>query len=445
VESNGDKSEKKKKQTIKIIIIIIVIILLLLILIKLYFEFRAERKFLESVKSEQMEKRNMRSTIDSLCSEHPTACEEFEKYANVGTLQVYSDSAYELSQLAYLIDSLCKIDKANCKKYKKFTDISSILGFRMGLDSANSNFGDDEEQKDFDEDDFFDISKEEKSRNPITNEFLDYAPFEDFKTNSFEKKESACKDTVAPWVYPEPTGGVYFEPVKVSFIVSEQCSVFYKRSKDGEYKIYGGETILISQNSVLYYYAVDSCGNLFEEQKKVYDFRQKQAQSICPDGMAFVESTHGNFCIDQYEWKNRRGARPLNNISWQEARDSCLSVGKRLCTAQEWTTACKGPYNWKYPYGEKYIRRACATQDSTYKKSGEAGECRGWYAIYDMSGNLAEWTSTRAVENNRFFVVKGGFWESGNSADCDMSRYSYYPQNQHNQVGFRCCKDNGKE
>ena len=445
MENNKDEKDKNKRQKTKIIIIAI-IILLFLVLIKLYFEFRAERKFLESVKSEQTEKKNLRSVIDSLCGQHPDACEEFEKYANVGALQVYSDPAYERNQLAFLIDSLCKIDKANCEKYKQFTDISSLLEFRMGLDNANSNFTNKNEQKDFGEDDFFDISKVEKPRRPIKNEFLDTAPFDDFQSDFGGRKEAACnKDTVAPWVYPEPTGGVYFEPIKVSFIVSEQCSVFYKRSKDGEYKHYGGESILISQNSELYYYAVDSCANVSEEQKKVYEFRQKQAHGVCPDGMAFVESPHGNFCIDQYEWKNRRGARPLNNISWQEARDSCLSVGKRLCTAAEWTAACKGPYNWKYPYGEKYIRRACATQDSTYKKSGEAGECRGWYAIYDMSGNLAEWTSTRAVENNRFFVVKGGFWESGNTADCDMSRYSYYPQNQHNQVGFRCCKDNGKQ
>jgi hypothetical protein len=253
--------------------------------------------------------------------------------------------------------------------------------------------------------------------------------------------ERICKDTIAPWVYPEPTGGVYFEPIKVSFIVSEQCSVFYKRSKDAEYKLYDGETISISQDGELYYYAADSCGNMFEEQKKVYDFRQKQSENICPEGMTFVESDRGNFCIDRYAWENKKGVRPRNNISWQEARDSCLSVKKRLCTSDEWTVSCKGPYNWKYPYGEKYIRRACITQDTTYQRNGFAGECRGWYAIYDMVGNLSEWTSTRAPENNRFFIVKGGFWNSGHVADCDMSRYSYYPQNRHNQVGFRCCKD----
>ncbi|MDR0305129.1 MAG: SUMF1/EgtB/PvdO family nonheme iron enzyme [Chitinispirillales bacterium] len=199
--------------------------------------------------------------------------------------------------------------------------------------------------------------------------------------------------------------------------------------------------IYFSQNGDLYYYAIDSCGNLFEEQKKVYDFRQKQTENVCSEAMVLIESSRGNFCIDQYAWENKKGVRPRNNISWQDARDSCLSLGKRLCSSEEWTVACKGPYNWKYPYGEKYIRQACVTQDSTYQKNGSAGECRGWYAIYDMVGNLSEWTNTRSKENNRFFIVKGGFYNSGNVADCDMSRYSYYPQNRHNQVGFRCCKD----
>jgi formylglycine-generating enzyme required for sulfatase activity len=58
-----------------------------------------------------------------------------------------------------------------------------------------------------------------------------------------------------------------------------------------------------------------------------------------------------------------------------------------------------------------------------------------------MSGNLAEWTSTQAKRNSRYYNVMGGYWESGPASGCYATRYGYYPQNRHNPVGFRCCKD----
>jgi formylglycine-generating enzyme required for sulfatase activity len=58
-----------------------------------------------------------------------------------------------------------------------------------------------------------------------------------------------------------------------------------------------------------------------------------------------------------------------------------------------------------------------------------------------MAGNLAEWTSTPSPQNSSFNNVMGGYWESGSQSRCADARYSYFPQNRHNPVGFRCCKD----
>jgi formylglycine-generating enzyme required for sulfatase activity len=81
------------------------------------------------------------------------------------------------------------------------------------------------------------------------------------------------------------------------------------------------------------------------------------------------------------------------------------------------------------------------TADTVVKKSGEKAECRSYFGLYDMSGNLQEWTDTRASENGRFNYVTGGFWNSGIKSSCRERRYSYFSQNKHNPVGFRCCKD----
>jgi len=103
--------------------------------------------------------------------------------------------------------------------------------------------------------------------------------------------------------------------------------------------------------------------------------------------------------------------------------------------------ACAGPYTWKYPYGQRYEPYACVTHDTMAVPAGSRPECRTFFGAFDMSGNLLEWTGTRAVENNAFTYAMGGFWESGPKSGCQDKRYSYYPQNHHNPVGFRCCSD----
>lgn len=478
----NDKNKQKKRN--KIIIIVIIILLLFLMLIKLYFEFRLERERLEELKAgksnTEQEADGRKKLIDSLCSIYPDECDNFEKFGNVGNILNYANSLFDKQKLNSIRDSLCFVDSINCDKCKNFTELDDFIRCLDSLKNEQMNNKSQEQQiaDSIKRENLLKLQREGEISDSINqanlNSLIDslckvypedcdnckkHTNLDDFRRcldslkNQREqeiadsianagKNAKICNDTIAPWVYPEPTGGLYFEPIKVSFFVSEKnASVFYKYSKDAEFRLWDGEIISISQNTELFYYATDTCDNIFEEQKKVYEFRERQVQNICPVGMAFVETPQGNFCIDQFEWGNKKGIRPANMVSQAQARDSCAAIGKRLCTADEWAIACKGPYNWKYPYGNNYIRHACITQDSTYRRSGEAGECRGWYAIYDMTGNLAEWTSTRSEENNRFFVVKGGFWESGASATCEMSRYSYYPQNQHTPVGFRCCQD----
>lgn len=255
-------------------------------------------------------------------------------------------------------------------------------------------------------------------------------------------QQEVCRDTIAPWIYPDPTGGLHHKPVAVSFILSEPCTVYFRYTDEKIFRKWDKKRFTISINEELFYYGIDSCGNVSDIKSKKYVIEKDLTSGRCPKEMTFIASKDGGFCIDQYEWPNKKGKRPVSNVSFTEASDSCFIAGKRLCTADEWETACRGKYNWDYPYGRTYEQHACVTQERSRKRSGKAGECRGWYAVNDMVGNLAEWTSTPSKNDSRFYTVKGGFWESGKRANCGLERYSYYPQNQHNPVGFRCCKDN---
>ena len=261
-------------------------------------------------------------------------------------------------------------------------------------------------------------------------------------TSKSEPINDPCKsDTTSPWVYPDPSGGLHKKALQVYFVSSKPSSIEWKFEKETEWKPFDGSPVKIDETATIDFRAKDSCGRQMEARAEYYEIERAESVQYCPEGMEYVKVGVNRYCVDRYEWPNRKGTVPISYISKYGASDSCYSAGKRLCSEEEWMLACMGPYSWKYPYGQLYEGNACSTHDTSISMSGSKPECRGFFGIYDMSGGLAEWTDTRAVENRQFFYVKGGFWQSGPQSGCYEKRYSYYPQNRHNPVGFRCCQD----
>jgi hypothetical protein len=253
---------------------------------------------------------------------------------------------------------------------------------------------------------------------------------------------SGCeKDTTPPWVYTDPSGGLHHTALSVKLFATKPCVIEWQIDSAGPWNVYGEETIRIEKSATLRLKATDSCGNRMEPREERYDLKPEDAVRRCPRDMEHVRVGRTSFCIDKYEWPNVKDRPPRTYVSVYQAMDTCVSAGKRLCTSDEWTIACTGPYGWNYPYGANYELYACVTNDTTARPSGSRPECRGYFGLYDMSGNCAEWTSTRSSINMRYYNVMGGFWESGPQSGCFNVRYSYFPQNRHNPVGFRCCKD----
>ncbi|MDR2591740.1 MAG: formylglycine-generating enzyme family protein [Chitinispirillales bacterium] len=253
-------------------------------------------------------------------------------------------------------------------------------------------------------------------------------------------RAAACaRDTLAPQVYADPSGGLHRKAISVKLVANKICKVEWSIDGVKNWKVYSGKPIDISKATTLYYRAVDDCGRTMHIKSKRYEF--DMAASRCPSGMELVKTGNSEICVDVYEWPNKKGAAPQSYVSLYQAMDSCFSARKRLCTSDEWAAACGGPERWAYTYGEVYEWNACATRDSMAQRSGSRPECRGYYGVFDMSGNLAEWTSTASQQDKSFNNVMGGFWTSGDQSRCADARYSYFPQNKHNPVGFRCCVD----
>jgi hypothetical protein len=173
---------------------------------------------------------------------------------------------------------------------------------------------------------------------------------------------------------------------------------------------------------------------------------------------------HMRFCIDKYEWPNQAGSKPLLMQSWNDARDKCSSIGKRLCDDDEWTLACEGPDHLPYPYGWARDKTACnidnrwiAPGDSLYSRnpakaaaeasrldktvaSGQYENCVSPYGVHDMTGNADEWTVNVTGGGKPYAsYLKGGHWIGEVRNRCRPATESHSPSDVFYDFGFRCC------
>ncbi len=163
---------------------------------------------------------------------------------------------------------------------------------------------------------------------------------------------------------------------------------------------------------------------------------------ICPQGMEL--NREGKFCIDQYEFPNKKGQIPSRSNTWQEAQDECKKVGKHLCSALEWTSSCAGidADVTAYPYGNKFVIENSNTlgnpwSHNTPSKSGAFENCKSKLGVFDMSGNVAEWTSD--ADKGSAYVYGGSYQSSERESRCD-SKVLLDKNKKYFYVGFRCCK-----
>jgi sulfatase modifying factor 1 len=179
------------------------------------------------------------------------------------------------------------------------------------------------------------------------------------------------------------------------------------------------------------------------------------------------------FCVDRYEYPNRKGDHPVWMLDWYEAQATCESKGKRLCWSSEWTAACEGAQQTPFPYGFERDHRACnidsffiepmrpgpraqfffysKDKDVAFRElsrldqslpSGSMDKCRSNFGAYDMTGNFDEWVVSDEPprEKSKWAGLKGGAWGHVRS-QCRPMTYSHEPEFRYYFVGFRCCRD----
>ena len=141
----------------------------------------------------------------------------------------------------------------------------------------------------------------------------------------------------------------------------------------------------------------------------------------------------------------RHADRPANCVTAQGAADYCATVGRRLCTADEWYAAAGAatPVDREgFPAGTPdcltaVIRDArgpgCGLEAAGITAARPRGASR--FGAVDMVGNVAELVAEGGG------AALGGGWRSAPGTSGGLRSLAFTPGKPVADVGFRCCRD----
>ena len=395
---NAQGNQKKKNGKRNLVILILMFLLLICLFVVQCQLNKVKQQALEEQKLSELALRQQQ-ILDSLRAEQAKAdsLKAIEEARIADSLRI-ADSIRTADSLANL-PKVPAVNKDSIRAYRKFR--------RDSLARVNDS-----------------LARIERDRQDSLNK----ARFADSLRNS---------DKVPPTAEITPPAGRYYDPIKLKVKCDEiKCKTFVSIG-DTLNPQDASKGIEYNKTGSVFFYATDSVGNRSAWEEAKYDMA---SDNICGKNAYPVPVGGKTVCVDAYEYPNQPDATPKDMVSQEEAARICKNEGKHLCTIEEWQSACRGKDGFKFSYGNGYKQSKCNTNTKAAKRSGRKAQCRSWYGMYDMNGNLWEWTASTSKQHPDKFLVAGGAWNTNNESSCSVSKFSFYPQNQYPSVGFRCCK-----
>jgi formylglycine-generating enzyme len=130
--------------------------------------------------------------------------------------------------------------------------------------------------------------------------------------------------------------------------------------------------------------------------------------------------------------------KPVEMVNWFEAVEYCLQIGKRLPNEYEWEMASRSGGTLKFYWGKGDPKLYGWFNKNSEKKTHPVGQKKpNSYGLFDMSGNVWEWTDSYH-ETISGKVLRGGSWRNSMNAMQSAKWITSLPIHRFHYVGFRC-------
>jgi formylglycine-generating enzyme required for sulfatase activity len=164
-------------------------------------------------------------------------------------------------------------------------------------------------------------------------------------------------------------------------------------------------------------------------------------------------SEYDQFCRETgnqlpYDQGWGRGDRPVINVSAIDAEGYCKWLSDktgqtyRLPTEQEWEYSCRGGTTTEYYWGDGWDSTKANGDDLVCVTTpvGGYGYPANPFGLFDMSGNVWEWTSSSWGDQPNQRVLRGGSWNSNPQNLRSAFRFRNGTGVRYNNYGFRVAR-----
>ncbi len=168
-------------------------------------------------------------------------------------------------------------------------------------------------------------------------------------------------------------------------------------------------------------------------------------------GKVQYEANVQTLCVDTYEVTQKQyelvmdsnpshftgvKSRPVENVSWYQAKKYCQNVGKRLPTEWEWVNAAGFKKNAKYYWGNQFDPGFAWFIGNSSSRTNPVGQKKpNPLGLHDMVGNVWEWTDS-GEKNLKY--LRGGSWNTYKNGMKIIDRRLSDPEFTSSTYGFRC-------